>query len=122
MWQPTHVSDPGAWTETFETLPANTVFMTWMDSSAAVQAFAAAGHQVVVCAPFYIDQLLPGGGGNAAGGRPTPQVLVDRWRAVFEVDIMEGVEARLASNVLGAKRIGWCLCVDPCFRIRTKLR
>lgn len=51
MWQPTHIGEPGDWEETFETLPANTVFMTWMDSTTAVQAFAQAGHQV--CPPYH---------------------------------------------------------------------
>jgi len=53
MWQPTHIGEPGDWEETFETLPANTVFMTWMDSTTAVQAFAQAGHQV--CPPAMIS-------------------------------------------------------------------
>lgn len=46
MWQPSHIGELGDWAETFATLPDDTVFMTWMDSSSAVQAFAEAGHQV----------------------------------------------------------------------------
>ena len=58
---------------------------------------------MVVCAPFYLDMLTPG---NAAASRP-PASLAERWRAVYEVDIMDGIAPALASSILGGQISAW---------------
>ena len=60
-----------------------------------------------MCAPFYVDQLLPGHGPEASAPDVHSDVLADRWRGVYGVDIMDGVAPSEAANVLGGQISAW---------------
>ena len=108
MWQPAGPLDPGTWYDTYETMPPDTVFMLWYpDYTLAAQDYAAQQRNVVICSPFYLDQLLPGD----TLDREITQ-LVDRWRGVYTVDITAGLSADEKLKVLGGQISVWGEAVD----------
>ena len=67
--------------------------------TAAAQAYADQDRNVVICSPFYLNQLLPG---DILEREITPaDLLVDRWRGVHTVDITAGLSASEKLKVLG---------------------
>ena len=69
------------------------------DHTAAAQDYADQERNVVICSPFYLNQLLPG---DILEREITPaDLLVDRWRGVHTVDITAGLSASEKLKVLG---------------------
>ena len=69
------------------------------DHTAAAQDYADQERNVVICSPFYLNQLLPG---DILEREITPaDLLVDRWRGVHTVDITAGLSATEKLKVLG---------------------
>ena len=69
------------------------------EHTAAAQAYADQERNVVICSPFYLNQLLPG---DILERDITPaDLLVDRWRGVHTVDITAGLSATEKLKVLG---------------------
>ena len=111
MWQPAGPLDPGTWDDTYETMPPDTVFMLWYPRhTLAARAYADQQRDVVICSPFYLDQLLPG---DVLDREITPaDLLVDRWRGVYTVDITAGLSADEKLRVLGGQVSIWGEAVD----------
>eukprot|EP01043_Picozoa_sp_COSAG02_P021964 COSAG02_NODE_1127_length_14428_cov_68.304627_13_plen_441_part_00 len=111
MWQPAGPLDPGTWDNTYETMPPETVFMLWYSGhTLAAQAYANQERNVVICSPFYLNQLLPG---DILEREITPNdLLVDRWRGLHTVDITAGLSADQKGKVLGGQLSIWGEAVD----------
>lgn len=111
MWQPAGPLDPGTWDHTYETMPPETVFMLWYPNhTLAAQAYTNQQRNVVICSPFYLDQLLPG---DILQREITPSdLLADRWRGVHTVDITAGLSADQKRKVLGGQLSVWAEAAD----------